>query len=425
MQGTPQRHGIFYGWVIVATACIIVGIGMGLMFSVGVFMEPLETTFGWGRGQIAQGILYSWVMFGAFSLMFGALSDRFGLQRLVLIGGLMFGAGMLALSRMQTLWQLYVFHGLLVGGGIGAFLVPLTSTVMRWFIRHRGLVVALVNSGAGLGSMVFARLTRSLLMVMDWRTTLLVYGLLVWAVILPLAWLVRHDPHDIGLEPYGGVEPAARPAAGVISVGYTFEQVVATPAFWLIAIVHTLCCAAHSGPLFHMVSNIIDHGVDKLAAATVFALAGLASIPGRIGTGILAERFGSKTILVFWLSAQATAIGLYLAVESLMSFTLLAIFFGISYGSVMPLYALVTREFFGARALGSSYGAIFFLSCIGMGMGAWVGGRFFDSFGTYQLMYLLSFAASGIGAVLVAMLRPPRTLDTHGPRTRWSVRAAS
>ena len=107
-----------------------------------------------------------------------------------------------------------------------------------------------------------------------------------------------------------------------------------------------------------------------------------------------------------------------------MSFALLAIFFGISYGSVMPLYALVTREFFGARAVGSSYGAIFFLSCIGMGLGAWVGGRFFDSFGTYQLMYLSSFAASGIGAVLVTMLRPPRALDTHDPRTRWSVRAA-
>src|SRR5438046_1115508 len=80
MQGVPQRHGIFYGWVIVATAGIIVGIGMGLMFSVGVFMEPLETDFGWGRGQIAQGILYSWVMFGVFSLIFGALSDRFSLQ---------------------------------------------------------------------------------------------------------------------------------------------------------------------------------------------------------------------------------------------------------------------------------------------------------------------------------------------------------
>jgi MFS family permease len=167
---------MFYGWVIVAAACLMVGLGMGLMFSLGVFLEPLETTFGWGRGQIAQGILYSWLMFGTFSLLFGALSDRCGLQRLVLVGGLMFGAGMLALSRMQTLWQLYVFHGLLVGGGLGAFLVPLTSTVMRWFLRHRGLVVALVNSGAGIGSMVFARVTRSLLLTTDWRTTFLLYG---------------------------------------------------------------------------------------------------------------------------------------------------------------------------------------------------------------------------------------------------------
>jgi MFS family permease len=174
-----------------------------------------------------------------------------------------------------------------------------------------------------------------------------------------------------------------------------------------------------------MVSHLIDHGVDKLAAATVFALAGLASIPGRIATGLLAERFGSKPILVLWLAAQATAIGLYLAVESLMGFTLLAIFFGLSYGSVMPLYALVTRDFFGARALGASYGAIFFLSCLGMGLGAWVGGRFFDSFGTYQRMYLMSCAASALGAVVVVILRPPRARDIPGPRRRWSVRAAS
>jgi len=89
-------------------------------------------------------------------------------------------------------------------------------------------------------------------------------------------------------------------------------------------------------------------------------------------------------------------------------FALLAVFFGVSYGSVMPLYAMVTREFFGARVMGSSYGAIFFLSCIGMGLGAWSGGRFFDSIGTYNLMYILSFTASGIGALLAATLRPPR-----------------
>jgi MFS family permease len=160
-------------------------------------------------------------------------------------------------------------------------------------------------------------------------------------------------------------------------------------------------------------------------SAPVFALAGLASIPGRIATGLLAERFGSKPILVLWLAAQATAIVLYLVVESLVGFVLLALFFGISYGSVMPLYALVTRDFFGARALGASYGAIFFLSCLGMGVEAWVGGRVFDSFGTYQMIYLVSGAASALGAVLVVMLRPPRIGDIPNPRRRWSVRTAS
>ncbi|MBM3222263.1 MAG: MFS transporter, partial [Candidatus Tectomicrobia bacterium] len=376
-----QQPRLFYGWIIVAVACITVGISMGLVLSLGVFVEPFETTFGWGRGPIGEGILYGWITYGAFSLIFGFLSDRVGLRRIVLVGGLMFGIGLLALSRMQTLWQFYLFHGMLIGGGVGAFLVPMTSAVTRWFTRYRGLVVAIVNSGSGLGSMVFGRLTRSLLMLTDWRTTLLIYGLLVFAVLLPLAWLIRNQPQDMGLEPYGGVEPQSMPAGGSLG-GYSFTAVLSTPAFWLIALMHMLCCMAHSGPLFHMVSHMLDHGVEKLAAATIFALAGFASIPGRIGTGLLAERYGSKPMLVFWLISQAATIVLYRVVEAQLSFTLLALWFGVSYGSVMPLYAMVTREFFGPRVMGTSYGAIFFLSCLGMGIGAWVGGRLFDSFGT-------------------------------------------
>jgi sugar phosphate permease len=333
-----------------------------------------------------------------------------GLRCIVLIGGLMFAAGLLALSRMQSLWHFYLFHGLLVSGGIGAFLVPLTAAVTRWFTRSRGLVVAIVNSGAGLGSMACGHSTRALLLVMDWRTTLFLYAVVVLVVLLPLAWLLRDHPRDMGLEPYGGAEPT--PPAGSQQASSSLTQVLATPAFWLIALMHTLCCMAHSGPLFHMVSNMIDHGIDKLAAATVFALAGLASIPGRIGTGLLAERYGSKSMLVLWLTAQATAIGLYHLVEGQMSFTLLALLFGASYGSVMPLYAMVTREFFGPRVMGTSYGAIFFLSCTGMGLGAWIGGRLFDQFGTYQLMYMLGLSASAIGALCAALLQPPRPRAT-------------
>jgi MFS family permease len=391
------RERFFYGWVVVSASIVAAAITMGLMFSLGVFMEPLELTFGWGRGDIARASLFGWIAFGLSSFGFGALSDRLGTRYVVMIGGTMFGAGMLALSRMQSLWHLYLIYGLLIGGGNGAFLVPLTSTVMRWFNHRRAVVVALTNAGIGIGSTLIAPLTRYLVSLYDWRMTCVIFAALAWGIILPVASLILNRPQDIGLQPYGvEARTASHPAAAVDTA---FGQVLRSPAFWVIAFVHFFCCAAHSGPLFHMVSRVIDAGVPKLAAATVFSWASLASIVGRIGTGVLAERWGSKPVLIAWLFMQASAVLIYVFPRDYGSFTALAVYFGFSYGGVMPLYAVVARELFGARAMGASYGGIFFISCIGMGLGAWIGGWVFDYTGTYQLMYVLSFLYGSAGAI--------------------------
>jgi sugar phosphate permease len=405
---TARRQGLFYGWIMVVTALTIIALGVGLMFSLGVFMEPLEHTLGWSRGQIAQASLYAWVVFGVFSFVFGMLSDRLGTPLIVRIGAVMLGCGMLGLSQMRQLWHFYLLYGLLVGGAIGAFNVPLTSMVTRWFISHRGVAVALTNCGIGVGGALFAPLSRLLIMSFDWRSTFFFYGLLAWAVVLPLTLLLRNRPQDMGLLPYGAAPEgtATRPAA--TPTPYTFTQVLAIPAFWIIALVHLFCCAAHSGPIFHMISAVIDVGVDKLAAATVFAISSFASLPGRLGTGLLADRYGSKNILVIWLTMQATAVLLYLFVGDFVGFTTLGLYFGISYGGVMPLYAVVAREYFGARALGASYGAIFGLSCLGMGLGAWLGGWLFDSLGAYTGLYVLSFLFGSAGALLAFWLRAPQ-----------------
>ena len=404
---TARRQGLFYGWVLVATALAIIALGMGLMFSLGVFMEPLESALGWRRRQIAQANLYGWIAFGVSAFVFGLLSDRLGTRLVVRIGAGMLGTGMLGLSQMQHLWQFYLLYGLLIGGAVGAFNVPLTSMVTRWFVKHRGLVVALANCGIGVGGMLFAPLSSALIMSFGWRPTFFFYGVLVWAVVLPLTLLLRDRPQELGLLPYGGApaEPSAAPATAAAS--YTFGQVLAIPAFWIIALVHFFCCAAHSGPIFHMVSAVIDAGVDKLAAATVFAMSSLASLPGRLGTGLLVDRFGSKNILVTWLLMQATAVLLYLFVGDFAGFATLGLYFGISYGGVMPLYAVVARDYFGARALGASYGAIFGLSCLGMGLGGWLGGHLFDSLGTYTGLYVLSCLFGSAGAVLAFWLRAP------------------
>jgi MFS family permease len=404
-----SKQRCFYGWVIVAAAMVIIAIGVGLMFSLGIFMEPLELALGWGRGQIARASLFGWIAFGLASFGFGTLSDRIGSRVVVMIGGMIFGSGMFVLSQMQDLWQLYLAYGLLIGGGTGAFLVPLTSTVTRWFNHRRALMVALTNCGIGLGGTLFAPLTRYLVMSYGWRAAFMFYACLVWVVIVPLAWLVRNRPQDLGLQPLGG-RVGASPRAPV-AVNISFCEVLRTPAFWIIAFVHFLCCAAHSGPIFHMVSAVIDVGVTKMAAATIFSSASLASIFGRVGTGLLADRVGSKTVLVTWLFMQALAVVFYLFPRDYWSYTLLAVYFGLSYGGVMPLYAVVTRDVFGERAMGASYGGIFFLSCIGMGLGAWVGGQLFDSTGTYRMMYMLSFLYGGAGAILALWLRAPRPQD--------------
>ena len=404
---SARRRGLFYGWIIVAAALAIIALGMGLMFSLGVFMEPLEKALGWSRGQIAQANLYGWVAFGVSAFGFGVLSDRLGTRVVVRIGAGMLGLGLLGLSQMQHLWHFYLLYGLLIGGAVGAFNVPLTSLVTRWFVMHRGLAVALANCGIGVGGLLFAPLSRSLIMSVDWRATFFVYGVLAWVVVIPLTLLLRERPQDIGLQPYGETEAIAPETPADVSAPYTFSKVLTLPAFWVIAVVHFFCCAAHSGPIFHMVSAVIDAGVDKLAAAAVFAMSSFASLPGRLSTGVLADRFGSKNILVTWLMLQATAVILYLTVGNFTGFATLGLYFGIAYGGVMPLYAVVAREYFGARALGASYGAIFGLSCLGMGLGGWLGGLLFDSLGTYNSLYVPSFLFGAAGAGLALWLRTP------------------
>jgi sugar phosphate permease len=202
-----QRPGVFYGWVLVGTALTIIAVGMGLLFSLGIFMAPLEQSLGWSRGHIAQANLYGWIAFGISAFTFGLLSDRLGTRGVVRIGAVMLGTGMLGMSQMSRLWHFYLLYGALVGGAVGAFNVPLTAMVTRWFVRHRGMAVALANCGIGVGGMLFAPLSRVLIMSWSWRAAFVCFGVLVWTVVLPLTVLLRDRPQEMGLLPCGGRPP--------------------------------------------------------------------------------------------------------------------------------------------------------------------------------------------------------------------------
>jgi MFS family permease len=394
---------IFYGWVIVGAGILITCIGLGTALCLGVFLTPMAGALGWSRTGISTAATIAFLCMGVGSFAWGALSDRYGTRVVVLGGGVLLGLGLVTASRAATLLQFQLLFGILVGLAAGSFYAPLTATTTRWFTRNRSLAVALVSAGIGLGSMTVAPLARWLITTYEWRTAMLLLGDLAWLVVIPLALLVRNPP-------------AASAAAGAATAGaggreFTAGEALRTPQFAAIALTHFACCAAHSGPIFHMVANAIDHGIASMAAATVFGTAGLASLSGRVVCGLLADRVGAKPTLLIGLAIQAIAVSLYLGTRELASFYLLALVFGFAYGGVMPLYPILIREYFGARIMGTAFGAVAFASTLGMALGPWAGGWLFDAFGSYFWLFMGSFGI-GLGAVAIAVtFRPPRTVE--------------
>jgi len=394
---------LFYGWIIVGVGIVVTCVGFGAMLTLTVFLTPMADAMGWSRTGISTAALVNWLCMGAGAFLWGALSDRFGTRAVVLSGGVLLGLGLVTASRAATLGQFQLLFGVLVGLAAGSFYTPLTATTTRWFTRHRSLAVALVSAGVSVGSAVMGPLARWLITAYDWRFAMLVIGDIAWLVIIPAALLVRNPPPL-------STRDAAAATAGADGRDLTVAQALSSPQFAALALAYFACCAAHSGPIFHMVTNAIDHGVTAMAAATVLSVASLASLSGKIICGLVADRVGAKRTLVTGLALQALSVSLYLFTRDLSGFYAVAVVFGFAYGGVMPLYAILVREYFGERIMGTAFGAVAFVSTLGMALGPWAGGWLYDTLGGYFWLFLGSFGI-GLGAVAIAVtFRPPHAV---------------
>jgi MFS family permease len=417
--------GPFYGWVVLAAAFVIISMSIGMLFTLAVFLKPIEDAMGWSRSSISSVGLLNWIVMGLGGVVAGFVSDRIGTRAVVLVGSGLLGLGLVLSSQVTALWQLYLTFGILVAGGVSAFYVPLTVLAIKWFGDRRGLAAAVVSAGNGAGILLLSPLTRWLVNALDWRTAFLVLGDLAWLIVIPSALLLRDAP---GTRVRGGGRagalgeppPKARrtdtipgpPLMGEEGGGSNAQASSALAAirtwpFWAIALTHFGCCAAHSGPIFHLVTHAIDQGVSKMAAAGILGLSGFSSIFGRVGTGMVADRIGAKPTLIAALALQAVTILAFLVVRDLGGLSALGFVFGIAYGGSMPLYALVVREYFGERVLGTAYGAVFFISCIGMGLGSYAGGAIHDALGSYAWLFIASGTIGGLAVMLATALRPP------------------
>jgi MFS family permease len=355
----------------------------------------LET--GWSRAGISGAMTIDFLIMGVAGFGWGALSDRFGPRLVVLAGAVLLGAGLLLASGATSLFMFQIGYGVVLGLAAGAFFAPMIATVMGWFETQRALAVSLVSAGMGMAPMTISPIAGWLISSYDWRTAMSVIGILAWVLLVPAALLVRRAPPA----PEAATAEARAEAAGP-GVG----RALGSPQFIVLGGTFFLCCAAHSGPIFHMMSYAQLCGIGTLAAVSAYSLEGLAGLGGRLLLGVAADRLGVKRVLVAGLLVQAVAIAGYLAASELSDFYLLAIVFGAAYGGVMPLYAVLAREYFGQRILGTVLGAATMLSSLGMALGPVAGGWIFDAFAGYGWLYVGS-AAVALGAVMIALAFPP------------------
>ncbi|MCA8307920.1 MFS transporter [Burkholderia sp. AU28942] len=389
-----------YRWVIVAAGGVLSCVAIGAMFSLPVFLRAIARDTGWSMTGISAAMTLGFVAMAFASIGWGSLSDRIGTRAVVITGAVLLSASLALASRAPSLLAFQLMFGLAVGSATAAIFAPMMACVTGWFDTHRSLAVSLVSAGMGMAPMTMSPLAAWLVSAHGWRTSMLLIAVLAAVVMIPASLLVRRAPalDTAHAEPANTGGPAAVP----LSAGAALRS----PQFIVLLLTNFFCCATHSGPIFHTVSYAVSCGIPLIAAVSIYSVEGLAGMGGRIAFGLLGDRVGAKRMLVAGLLAQALGALGYYFVRTLDGFYAVATLFGFIYAGVMPLYAVLARENFPLRMMGTVIGGCAMAGSLGMAAGPVAGGLIVDALGSYGWLYVGSFAI-GVGACGVAtMFRP-------------------
>jgi MFS family permease len=388
-----------YRWVIVAAGGLLGCVAMGAMFSLPIFLRPMSQDTGWSVTGISTAMTIGFLAMAAASMVWGGLPDRFGPRPVAFAGSAVLAASMALASQAPSLLAFQLLFGLLVGASAAAIMAPMMAAVTGWFDTQRGLAVSLVSAGMGMAPMTMAPLAAWLVTIHDWRTSMLIIAAVAAVLMIPTSLLVRRPP---ALE--SGTPEAA--AAREPQSDMTVRQALRSPQFAILMLANFFCCATHSGPIFHTVSYAVTCGIPMIAAVSIFSVEGLAGMLGRIGFGLAGDRFGAQRVLVLGLLAQAFAVLAYVFASTLGPFYAIAALAGFLYAGTMPLYAVIIRENFPLKMMGTIIGGTAMAGSLGMSTGPLLGGLIYDRFDSYALMYVGSWGM-GLAAVLILMMFRP------------------
>ncbi len=303
--GSEAKPAAFYGWRVVAAAFTVLFVAYGIQFSFGVFVKQITDDMGWSRAQVVLPYAVYVVVYSGLSSVSGWATDRYGPARVVAVGGVLLALGWGGLGLSHSLWQVYLSLGVVAAIGMSAAWVPCNATVVRWFVRRRGLAVGICSSGGSVGNLVVPPIATAVVGLVGWRSTLPLMAVVGAVLMVGCSRFMIRDPEKIGLHPDGDAQAPVATATSLSDAdSFTAAEARRTATFWCLFGIFALTWVAVFVPFAHVVAFAKDLDIGALAASTVLSAIGLGGLFGRLSAGPLSDRIGRRATLAVLLSLQ-------------------------------------------------------------------------------------------------------------------------
>ncbi|MDA1280002.1 MAG: MFS transporter [Chloroflexi bacterium] len=399
----------FYGWWIVGAGGVVQWYTSAVFWrGFQAFVPPILSTFGWSHGATAAAISLQRSESGMISPFVGALLDKYGPRKAMAFGVAVTGAGFIFMSQMQTLWHFYVAISLLtIGMSFGTFIV-FVVTVANWFVRKRARALAVLMSFSAIGGLTLPLLVAGI-DHFGWRDMLFYIGIGFWVIGFPATLVMRKRPEDHGLLPDGGLDEeeigvsadgTTHRRSRVREHAITMRQAVKLRFFWQLAIVTSLGQLVSSTNLFHL-SALIEYGMTPVLAGTAAGAVAIGDLSGRAGMAFLGDRYDKRMMLTIAMVMQTVGVAGLAAINAtifgvnlgLWPLPFFVVFFGLGFGSSIPLRLSILGDYFGRSSYGSIVGLTSSVNAIFGAAGPALVGLIHDIEGTYRLGFTaLTFA---------------------------------
>lgn len=407
--GTAQIH---YGWFIAAIAAVLQVTTNFVSQGFAVLLPIIKDTFGWSLTAITLAYFFKSVVQAVLSPVAGWVADRYGARRSLLVAATLYVGGMLFLSSISQVWQLYLGYSLILGIAQALFSVNIPTTVAAWFRRRLGEAVGIQQSLGGMGASIMVPVLVLVLVSTDWQIAFLLMTAVGGLILFGLLILFRGDPADRGMKPYGttGEDPPlvvkSDPAVTKLRTRVFLQHVRRTRAFWNLITIHHLGCVGHAIVMVSAVNFATTQGVSLGAASLIISIYSICSVGSRFITPVLADRFGAKGVMALFFFIQGVTVALLFWTQEVWQFYVFAVLFGIGFGGEMSAFIVINRQYYGMGPIRTVFGFQHLGSGLGMAVGGLMGSVIFDTFGSYDIAWIISIAASLGGVVCILLLEP-------------------